>query len=307
MNERSRILKLVEDGKITPDEATMLLQALAEVEAPARGFGFVPPEPLDSREGGSRRLERLSEAARQLGARAEEMGRRVAEELDPVVGVGEPVTVSYPSHLRWFKVRQMSGDLEVVLEPSRTEPLVEGEVQLRGRRRGPLKMRGEIVEKVLEKLYGEAPGDVDLIATDDVTVRLPQGWGLACEVFSGDLKVEGIPFVRGRVTSGDVSLQSVGGVDLQVVSGDLDAELRLTEGQHNLELLDGDGNITFLDSSVRVEGRLLHGDFSAQGQFEKHKRKVSGTVGEGTAHLRVVIHNGDLTLEDQSHYQEEEV
>ncbi len=312
MSEHSRILKLLEDGKITPDEATMLFEALAEVEAPVGGFGLAPPapptlaEPPEAMGRSSRRPERLSKVTRQLGLQAKEIGRRVAEEFGQALGAGEPVAVSYPSHLQWFRVRLMSGDLEVVLEPGRTEPLVEGEVQVQGRRKGPEKMPGEMVEEVLEELHGQAQGDVDLIATDDLTVRLPQCWGLACEVLSGDLRAEDIPFVRGRVMSGDASLQGVGGVDLQVASGDLHALLRLTEGQHNLEVLDGDASVAFCDSSVRVEGKLLHGELDPRGDFTHRKRKVSGKVGEGNAHLRIVVHNGDLTLEDRGHLEEEE-
>ncbi|MCX7782827.1 MAG: hypothetical protein N2318_04195 [Meiothermus sp.] len=87
MNERIRILKLVEEGKITPDEAAMLLEALAEVEAPRftppmPPLPPVPPEPLgDWRRG---RLERLTEAARQLGVRAEAMGHWVGLEAEAI-------------------------------------------------------------------------------------------------------------------------------------------------------------------------------------------------------------------------------
>ncbi len=45
MNERARILRLVEEGRITPDEAGMLLEVLAEVEAPSFTPPQVSPEP----------------------------------------------------------------------------------------------------------------------------------------------------------------------------------------------------------------------------------------------------------------------
>lgn len=111
MNERTRILRLVEEGKITPDEAAMLLEALAEVEAPrftppVPPLPPVPPEPLG--DWGRGKLERLTEAARQLGVRAEAMGGRVGLEAEAIgrrvaeesrkEGTDEVVTVSYPSH-----------------------------------------------------------------------------------------------------------------------------------------------------------------------------------------------------------------
>lgn len=111
MNERMRILRMVEEGKITPEEAALLLEALAEVEAPrftppVPPFPPVPPKPPG--DWGWGKLERLTEAARQVSARAEAMGRRVGLEAEaigrrvaeefPKEGTDKGVAVSYPGH-----------------------------------------------------------------------------------------------------------------------------------------------------------------------------------------------------------------
>jgi hypothetical protein len=322
MSERSRILKLVEDGKITPDEATLLLEALAELETPARGFGFappvppIPPEPPEVWGRGSRKLERLSEAARQLGRQAEEIGRRVglqAEELgrrvaEELGGAGGPVTISYPSHLKWIKAELIGCDLEVRVDPSLDKPSITGDVAV-AESGGHLLISGsphpnsrrsgrEAVPPEAGYTFKYSPGD-------DPVIRVPEGWGLACELVQGDLSVEGLPYVRGKVLTGATTLRKVAGVDL-VASDDLTAELCLTEGQHHLSMLNGDAEITFVHSSVRVEGRLLNGELDARGPFEQRKRKISGLVGAGEALLHIQVLNGDLTLEDQGHHKEEE-
>jgi hypothetical protein len=330
MNERTRILKLVEGGKITPDEAAMLLEALAEVEAPRRGSGFTPtalpipsspPEPPQDWGRGRRRLERLTEAARQLGVRAEEIGRRVgleaegigrrvAREFRQTEGAGEAVTVSYPSHLRWLKVEWMHGDLEVGLDSRLEKPSISGDVRVEqsgqdllissetkgGRRTGRGSAR--VTEMDIHWDYAFEYGQ-------DPVIRVPEGWGLACEVIQGDLLAQGLPYVRGSVRAGDATLQDVGGVDLEV-SGDLKAELRLTDGEHHISVLNGDAHIVFWDGSVKVEGSLLNGQLDPRGNFEQRGSRASGAVGEGKAHLHLEVLNGDLVLEDQSHPQKEE-
>lgn len=109
MNERTRILRLVEQGKITPDEAAMLLEALAEVEAPRFTPPVPPSVPLELLgDSGQGKPEQLTDAARQLGARAEAVGRRMGLEAEaigrrvakefPKEGTDKVVTVAYPGH-----------------------------------------------------------------------------------------------------------------------------------------------------------------------------------------------------------------
>lgn len=270
MNERERIIRLVSEGKITSEEAALLLDALAEVpgrpELPVPLMLPVPPVP-------------------------------------PVAPLGwgdaEP---SYPQGLRWLKVRLDSEDLEVYLDRDLTRPRIEGDVKVQengqdlmlssslgSRRRGSAQFLGLNLD-----------WDFDFSTGHDPVIRLPEGWGLEVELASGDLEVSGLPFVRGSVASGDVELVGIRGVDLKVISGDLEAELILTGGEHRLEVVSGDAEIRFRDSSVTLLGKLSNGELDRRGNFTQEKRKVTGTVGGGKAKLLLSVASGDLTLEDQN-------
>jgi hypothetical protein len=269
MNERERIIRLVSEGKITPDEAALLLDALAEVEGASRPEIPVPPVPP----------------------------------VPPVAPVssGEK-NETYPSNLRWLKVRLDSEDLEVHLDKDLQKPRIEGDVKVQergqnivvssdhsSRRKGSTKFLGVNIN-----------WDFDFSDGDELVIHVPEGWGLEVELASGSLEVSGLPFVRGEVHSGNVELIDVRGVDLEVMSGDVEAELVLTEGEHRLEVMSGDASIRFRDSSVTVLGKLSSGDLDGHGNFAQEKRKVTGTVGGGKAKLLLNVMSGDLTLEDQN-------
>lgn len=272
MSERERIIKLVSEGKITPDEAALLLDALAEVEGVSRPEIPVPPVPP-------------------------------VPPVRPVAvqsrGEGE---ATYPQGLRWMRVRLDSEDLEVNLDKDLQKPRIEGDVKVQergqdiaissnhsSRRKGSTKFLGVNIN-----------WDFDFDLGSEPVIHVPEGWGLEVELASGSLEVNGLPFVRGNVASGDVELIDVRGVDLEVMSGDLEAELRLTEGEHRLEVMSGDTSIRFKGSSVTVLGKLSSGELDGRGNFTQDKRKVSGTVGAGKAKLLLNVMSGDLTLEDQN-------
>jgi|GEM_PF-3062929 len=72
-SERMAVLRLLEQGKITPAEATELLKALRE---PGAGAGFARPGPADWAETAARRA---AERAQRAAERAALRGRRAAE------------------------------------------------------------------------------------------------------------------------------------------------------------------------------------------------------------------------------------
>ncbi|MER3480173.1 MAG: hypothetical protein C4327_06710 [Meiothermus sp.] len=268
MSERERIIKLVSEGKITPEEAALLLDALAEVEAPSRPEIPVPPVPP----------------------------------VRPVVpqSRGDEDEI-YPPNLRWIRAKLISEDLEVYLDKDLQKPRIEGDVKVQERgqdiivssnhgsgRKGSTKFLGVNIN-----------WDFDFDLGSEPVIHVPEGWGLEVELPSGSLEVNGLPFVRGEVHGGDVELIDVRGVDLRVMSGDLEAELILSEGEHRLEVMSGDVSIRFKDSSVTVVGKLSSGELDGRGNFTQEKRKITGTVGGGKAKLLLNVMSGDLTLEDE--------
>jgi len=267
MDERERIIRLVSEGKITPEEAALLLDALAEVETPSRLEIPVPPVPP----------------------------------VPPIApqNRGED-DISYLPNLRWLHVKLDSEDLEVHLDPSLDKPHIEGDVKVieQGQRllvssNHSHRRKGSVNVTGINFNWGFGLGS-------EPVIRLPEGWGLDVVLASGDLSVYGLPFVRGNVASGDVELIDVRGVNLEVMSGDVEAELILTEGEHRLEVMSGDVQIRFRDSSVQVLGKLSSGELDGRGNFTQEKRKLSGTVGGGKARLLLNVMSGDLTLEDQN-------
>jgi hypothetical protein len=257
MTERDRIQALLAEGKITPAEAELLLEALGDVAS------------------AEAHLDALNDQSS--------------------FAVAPPSAATGNGPERWVRVGVSAGDLTIGVDNSLSEPQVHGEVELQ--------RDGE--NFVVRGRSGEGPLGgwlAGILRRRAVTITLPAGFGVSVAGAAGDVTIDGVPFVKGRLTSGDVSLKNVGGVDLTAISGDIDAHLRLTQGEHTLKATSGDVDIRLLaGSSVRVEGSATSGDislpkgFTHQGQLVV--RKFSGTVGSGRATLKLNIISGDLDIE----------
>lgn len=289
MNERERILNLLKDGRITSDEAALLMDALEEVETPSRARGVTPPEPR----GFVPPVPQVPTVP-------------PIPPIGPIInaaferafaGVGA-VTEALDPNLKWIRVDLHSQDLAVSVDPSLDKPNIEGGVQV-------FEEAGVVT---VTETHGASHGNgspfsdihwnLNFEEYDEPVIRVPEGWGLICNLAAGDLNAEGLAYVRGMVASGNATLEAVRGVDLKVMSGDLDATLLLSNGLHRLEVMSGDAHVKFVDSSVQVEGKLNSGDLDARGNFWQKRHQIQGQVGEGKAVLKVVVLSGDLTLED---------
>lgn len=196
---------------------------------------------------------------------------------------------------RWVRVEVSAGDLTIAVDDRLSEPQVHGEVELQ-RDGENFVVRGRGGEESLGAWLG------GILRRREVTIKLPTGFGVALAGAAGDVTIEDVPFVKGRLTAGDVSLKNVGGIDLVAISGDVDARLRLTQGEHSLKATSGDVDIRLLaGSSVQVEGRATSGDISLPVGFTSQGplvvRKFSGTVGSGRATLKLNVISGDLDIE----------
>lgn len=257
MTERNRIQALLAEGKITPAEAELLLEALGEAEsAEARPDALNDP----------------SSAA--------------AAPPSAAIGNGPE---------RWVRVELSAGDLTIAVDNSLSEPQLHGEVELQ-RDGENFVVRGRSGEGPLGGWLG------GILKRRDVAITLPVGFGVWVAGAAGDVTIDDVPFVKGHLTAGDVNLRNVGGVDLVATSGDVDASLRLTQGEHSLKATSGDVDIRLLSgSSVQVEGRATSGSislppgFTSQGQLVV--REFSGTVGSGRAKLKLNVISGDLDIE----------
>ena len=308
MNEKQRILNLLKEGRITSEEAVMLLEAIEEPVSAPRG---------NPNWGGE--LSRMTrEMSRELSREAAEISREIGRAFKgdhpvppvppvPPMAPNPPVVVVYgnevnrPEGLQWVRVKLNSGDLSVSLNPDLERPHIEGDVNVRDLD-GTIFVEnnhGSVRRKGSKKFAGiTVSWDVEFSEGEDPTIHLPIGWGLECEIMSGDVNIEGLPFVRGRILSGDVHLEDIHGLQLRVDSGDIYAEnLTLREGSHSLEVLSGDVNLNFVNSSVSIEGKMTSGDLDAPENFVLEGQRFEGRIGEGQAELKIKVSSGDVRIE----------
>jgi hypothetical protein len=320
MTDQERILKLLQDGKISTEEAESLLEALDEADTAA----------LASQNQGLSRLQELAELDKEvaelnkrgLETDRERYGKGMTENVSepfrkyldgqslqmplpplppiPPVPPLPPIppvppfsatknkTKDLPEDLTWITVKTSSGDVYIHVDPDLATPVVEGDD-------GPLSMGG-----------GESNGKRSIEALDDdLDITLPENYGVILEVKSGDITIEDC-FVAGKILSGDVSLENITGLQLVVMSGDVDGNFKLTEGQHSLGVASGDVSLIFQEgSSLAFQGNVQAGDATisySEGDINRENMSFEGKVGEGEAEFLLEVQSGDLNIdiEDES-------
>ncbi len=231
MSEQERIQALLQAGKITPQEAELLLSALEESE----------------------------------------------NEPDPAQKLFQPEA---PLGLRWVRVRLTAGRLEAQLDPSLSQPQVEGQAEVRS-------VGGDV--QVISHTNGLLEGWLGRGVS--LVLRLPPGWGLEVDSKAAELEVEGVRFFKGRVAAGNVALKAVEGLDLEVSAGNIEGSLLLREGQHRLRVSLGNAELAFLPgSSVMLRPSV------SLGNLECPDRQV----GQGQASLEAAVRMGNLELKTQA-------
>jgi hypothetical protein len=254
MNERQRIEALFQSGKITRDEADLLLSALEE------------------------------------GSRAEEYAYKAMDD-----NLGKPQAThqpayqpnGYPQGLRWARIRLLAGELEAKLDPSLQTPIVsEGQAEIR--------QNGQDIEIIPQMVKSSFLGGLlSGMPVGSLEIRLPPGWGLDLDSKAGNVEVEGIDFLKGRIAAGNVDLERVKGLDLETSAGNIEGSLLLTEGQHRLRVSMGNVDVDLLEgSSVRLQAGVSMGNMDTKGNFQPG----TATVGSGNANFDVAVRMGNLEV-----------
>jgi DUF4097 and DUF4098 domain-containing protein YvlB len=194
-DERARILKLLEDGKITADQAARLIEAMgsertdAEFCRPAHGtFG---PRQFRFRSG-MRDLDRIPDVVASAVASAMKSG------FEP----GEERSTDFPGK-RHLLVKSVSGDLDVTGgEPGRIGLSYSG---------GMAKVRSSGEQVIVRTMTG------------DVSATVPTDGRLELEVVSGDISINDAGArIEVKTVSGDVDItKTAGDVQVRTVSGDV--------------------------------------------------------------------------------------
>ena len=192
-NERDRILKLLEDGKITADQATRLIEALGseqtepEFRGPHASFG---PRHFRVR-GGTRSFDRIPDIVATAVASAMKSG------FEP----GEERSSDFPGK-RHLQVQSVSGDLDVTRGEDGIGLAYSG---------GMVKVRTSGEQVTVRTMAG------------DVSATVPADGRLELEVVSGDVSINGAGARIGvKTVSGDVQInRTAGEAQVETVSGDV--------------------------------------------------------------------------------------
>ncbi len=224
-NERDRILKLLEDGKITADQAARLIEAMGSEKTDTE-FCRPPHAPFGSRHirfrSGMRDLDRIPDVVATAVASAMKSG------FEP----GEERSTDFPGK-RYLLVKSVSGDLDVTGgEAGRIGLSYSG---------GMVKVRSSGEQVVVRTMAG------------DVSATVPTDGRLELEVVSGDVSInEAGARIEVKTVSGDVDItKTAGDTQVRTVSGDV--SLHRVTGSLGIETRSGDVE---LDAAGPVSGSL---------------------------------------------------
>lgn len=340
MSDIERIHALRDAGHITPEEAERLIGVLNELDevpeggsseamadapsaAPAPADVPAPAEPprppaapaVDDVDGvgsvgnvgaavaasvrsaareAAAAVREAAGAARQASSQARESaGHARASTGAAGAAAGAPIELA-PAGTRWCAIELTAADLSVVADDI-AEPVVQGDDEQK-----------LIVTPTDDgiRVTSERGWSVDRwmgrSTSLDVHVRLPRDWGIALDLKAGDADVEGVPYVRGRMLAGDLSVRNAASVDLSKAAGDLTVSFRPTQGRHRISAKAGDVDVHLLPGSdATIEASVSMGDLHAPG-FEVDDRMVGaqarGRVGAGQARVEVRLTAGDLNV-----------
>lgn len=303
MDDAERIRTLRDEGRISDAQAARLLAALDELGAAAEG-------PEGSQDG--RRDEPRASAEMASGpsdpAHAPASSTGAAPHVTPGASAGTPGTAAGPGTTpspqgaadavvtRWARVGMFAGSLRVRVDPELREPAVEcdgGEVDLTAAADGwRIDQRARSEGSWIERL-------VEGVRRVRLELRLPADTGLHLDAKAGEVRLEGVPALRGRLLAGDLDARGLRAIDFAVQAGDVDVGLEPAPGEHRLRVTAGDAKVHLpAHADVRIEGRVTVGDASAPAPFEAHRsgvaERVDGVMGEGRAHLLVTLTTGDF-------------
>lgn len=222
-DERNRILKMLEDGKITAEEAAQLLKALRTMPWEMEGLPFLGPK---FHKGFAKGFERIPEIVTSvveeiLGGKAKFVERSFSEkEHIAIKAVNNDVVVS-----GWDKA-------EVLVAMTGWNKIQENDNRLE-----------------VKALAG------------DVNVKLPNNTKLEVSSVSGDVKIEGIKSeFEIRTTAGDVELkETCGTAAINTISGNIEG--RGLDGNFLMKSQSGDIDLAF-DSSNQGEFETTSGDIT---------------------------------------------
>lgn len=298
MTEAERIRALRDDGRIDDAQARRLLNALGVSDIDAE----LSRDPAGSDVDATRVGEAGHGAPSRTGAPPDaDATAEAAEPAEPGAGTtARPAATDHTPGVRsWARVELFACELDVTVDAGLDAPVVDtkdGEVGVEATESGwRIAQRDRSEGSWLERL-------IDGVHQGRVTLRLPEGTGVDLDVKAGDVDLDGVPALRGRLMAGDLDARGLRAVDVAVSAGDVDLSLDPSAGAHRVRLSVGDLSIRLpAHADVEVEGHVSIGDASASAPFATRRtgmvaQLVQGTMGQGRATLRADVGTGDLTI-----------
>jgi DUF4097 and DUF4098 domain-containing protein YvlB len=286
MEERERILKLLEDGKINADEAAKLLNALGETYR--WGPRHWPGPDLGER------------IARKVELRLKDLPDMI-ERCVPFMGTGEEKELQFNPKDR-LVIKAVSGDVTIKGDDER---------KIRIKLRNGHKVSETENELLLKTMSGDL--DITVIKSQNVDIKTAAG-DVSASNLDGTLTF--------RCGSGDANLKQISGdVRVALGSGDLDGtqisgevSVALGSGDANLNFAEckggkvevGSGDITLtLPEEANLEITLVKprkGSILSDFEFETPEdvEEFKFTIGKPKAKLYVKTKHGDITIRKRS-------
>jgi DUF4097 and DUF4098 domain-containing protein YvlB len=293
-NERDRILKLLEDGKITADQATRLIEAVGS-ERTETEFGRMPHGPFGPRH------FRIRSRMKDLDRIPDVVATAVASAMKSGFEPGEERSTDFPGK-RHLLVKSVSGDLDVTHGE-------EGRVGL-SYSGGMVKVRSSGEQVVVRTMAG------------DVSATVPADGRLELEVVSGDVSISeagariDVKTVSGDVdiakTAGDAQIKTVSGdVNLDGVSGSFEVQTRagdvdlVAAGPVSGSISTKSGDVTValgsdadlvLELTIEEDGDIEVDEALPHEVLEQRERYMKVKFGAGSRTLVVKTNDGDIDV-----------
>jgi len=289
--ETMKILKMVEDGKITPEEAEKLLVALKNKKTDNSGKFYVP-------------TPHKPQIPKEFWDKIETIPSQIAETLNVTFGsMGKNKGRQVLQSIKKARVKVVSGNLK--LEGGEGDMIIDGTAW-------PMKIQSD-----------EEQADVAIV-NGNISVEIPSGIEGYFSVVNGLITAEA---VEGNIKldqiNGDVEIENCSGtwqvktisgnVDLENISGTWDIKSRHSniysniggDGFYNIDTENGDIQIEYpLDSQVLVIVRHGWDSLEIPQDFEpgegEGESKVFSRAGTGPKiELKISNINGNTIIEEQ--------
>lgn len=286
-DERARILKLLEEGKISADQAARLIEAVG------RRIPEPPPPPLSGHRFARRHFDRIPELVADAVSSAVQSGFESG-------GEGEEVF----DGKRRLSVKSVSGDVRVAggREAGVRVGYDGGMVKVRSKGDG-VQVRS-VSGDVEAEMPAEGAVEAEAVSGDIIIKRV--GGELRFKTVSGDVRVEEARGeLNGYTVSGNIELVRFGGrLAVESRSGDIEIA---TSGPTSGIAATRSGNVTLqlarpgdveLELACEEDGRIDLRLEMPHEVLEDKDQLVRVRVGAGGEKLVVRTGSGDMTVED---------